>query len=172
VDDAVGVQVVQRRHQLAPHVAHHALGQAAVVLQDVEQLAWGGEGGRGAEAGVAACEVHAQAHPGSTHIRARSSRRCRRFCRLPTSRLSCTAPAHPLRHPPCANSVTTQKSFLVSKASSMAMMFGCCSLRRISISWRRLRRSFSFLPCLVISFTATVCRLPVRRAFHTCRQAG
>ena len=39
VDDAVGVQVVKGLHQLAPHAAHHPLGQAPVVLQDVEQLA-------------------------------------------------------------------------------------------------------------------------------------
>lgn len=39
VYDAVGVQVVQRLHELACHAAHHALRQAPVVLQDVEQLA-------------------------------------------------------------------------------------------------------------------------------------
>ena len=44
---------------------------------------------------------------------------------------------------------------------SAAGAHSCCT-------WRRLRRSFSFLPCLVISLTATVCRLPVRLAFHTC----
>ena len=38
VDDAIGVQVVQRAHQLASHAAHHRLRQAAVVLQDVKQL--------------------------------------------------------------------------------------------------------------------------------------
>jgi hypothetical protein len=39
VYDAVGVEVVQRGDQLARHAAHDMLRQAAVVLQDVEQLA-------------------------------------------------------------------------------------------------------------------------------------
>lgn len=37
-----------------------------------------------------------------------------------------------------------------------------------ALACRRFRRSFSFLPCLVMSFTATVCRLPARRARQTC----
>lgn len=38
MDDAVGVQVVQRLHKLACHAAHHTLWQASIVLQDVEKL--------------------------------------------------------------------------------------------------------------------------------------
>jgi hypothetical protein len=47
MDDAVGVQVVQGMHQLARHTAHHALRQAAVVLQYVKQLACRSGVGRG-----------------------------------------------------------------------------------------------------------------------------
>lgn len=137
------VQVVQRGHQLAPHRAHHRLGQAAVVLQNMEELACGGwvgwwVGGRGMgtsrRPSGAPQHHHARRARGSCqaapHARQREARRQRR---TPGSERRGGSGA------PCANSVTTQKSFLVSKASSMAMMLGWLSLRRISISWRRLQ---------------------------------
>ena len=41
VDDAVGVQVVQRADQLLGNVLHHILGQVLIILKDLEQLALG-----------------------------------------------------------------------------------------------------------------------------------
>jgi hypothetical protein len=39
MDDAVAVQVAQRKHQLPGNGLHHWLGQPLVVFQDLEQLA-------------------------------------------------------------------------------------------------------------------------------------
>ena len=71
---------------------------------------------------------------------------------------------------PCANSVTTQKSVLVSNESSIRMMFSCLSVRKISISCRSDLMSFSDFPCFIMNFMATICPVYFLRPLKTCSQ--
>ena len=68
---------------------------------------------------------------------------------------------------PCANSVTTQNSALVSNESTMAMMLSCLSPRRISISCLSDLMSLSVLPCFAMNFMATIWPVYFRRALYT-----
>ena len=72
---------------------------------------------------------------------------------------------------PCANSVTMQKSVLVSKESSMRMIFSCSKLFKILISWRSACRSFADLPCFRMNFKATIWPVFLFRPLNTCCKA-
>jgi hypothetical protein len=142
----VGVQVVQRAHELLGDRLHHVLGQALVVLQDLKQLALGELcGGAGGRAGGGGDQLSG-GPAGSPRARAGGRR----------------------RSPP----VTTTKSVLVSNESSIWMMFSCFSCRRISISWRRLRMSFSLLPALTMNFIAVIWPVHFLRPLNTCGAAS